>query len=78
MNYKNKHFKVFEREYESKFSGYRDENIEDKEKYIKKKLSNLPIHQLTRQLKIIELVWVSTLLVCIHRLCGMKIVYIPK
>ena len=42
-------------EYESIFSDYRDENVEEKEKYINEKLSDLPIHQLIRLLKIIEL-----------------------
>ena len=37
MEYKNKHFKVFEKEYESQFNDYRDENIEEKEKYINEK-----------------------------------------
>ena len=55
MKYKNKHYKIFEREYESNFSDYRDENLEEKEKYINEKLSDIPIYQLIRQLKIIEL-----------------------
>ena len=57
MNYKNKHYKVFEEEYESNFSDYRDENLEENRKYINEKISDLPIHQLIRQLKIIELLW---------------------
>ena len=57
MNYKKKHFKVFEKEYEDQFNEYRDENIEYKEKYINEKLSDLPIHQLIGQLKTIELLW---------------------
>ena len=57
MKYKNEHFKIFEKEYENQFSDYRHENIEDKEKNINEKLSDLPIHQLIRQLKIIELLW---------------------
>ena len=57
MNYKNKHYKIFEKEYESNFSDYRDENLEEKQKYIKDKLSDLPLHQLIRQLKIIGLLW---------------------
>ena len=39
MNYKNKHYKFFEKEYESNFSDYREENVEEKEKYINEKLS---------------------------------------
>ena len=37
MEYKNKHFKVFEKEYESQFNDYRDEKIEEKGKYIHEK-----------------------------------------
>ena len=32
MEYKNKHFKIFEKEYEDQFDDYRDENVEEKEK----------------------------------------------
>ena len=55
MNNKNKHLKIFEQEYENQFNEYRDENVEDKEKYNNEKLSELPIHELIRQLKIIVL-----------------------
>ena len=34
LNYKNKHFKIFEQEYENQLTDYRDEYIEEKEKYI--------------------------------------------
>ena len=57
MKYKNKHLKIFEKEYENQFSEYRNENKEEKEKYINKKLSDLPIHQLIRQLRTNELLW---------------------
>ena len=57
MNYKNEHLKIFQKEYESNFTVYRDENVEEKEKYINEKLSELPIHQLIRQLKINKLLW---------------------
>ena len=57
MIYKNKHLKIFEKEYESNFCDYRDEDIEEKEKYINEKLGKLPIHQLIKQIKIIELLW---------------------
>ena len=46
MEYKNKQFKVFEKENESQFNDYRDENIAEKEKYINKKLSNLSLHKI--------------------------------
>ena len=57
MKYKKEHFKIFEKEYENQFIDYRDENVEEKEKYIDEKLGDLPIHQLIKQLKIIELLW---------------------
>ena len=57
MEYKNKYFKIFEKEYENQFDDYRDENIEEKEKYINEKLSQLPIHQLIKQIKLEELLW---------------------
>ena len=57
MEYKNKHFKIFEKEYENQFDDYRDEDIDEKEKYINEKLSQLPIHQLIKRIKLIELLW---------------------
>ena len=57
MEYKNKYFKKFEKEYENQFDDYRDENIEEKEKYINEKLSELRLHQLIKQIKIYELLW---------------------
>ena len=77
-NYKNKHLKFFEKKHENQFSDYRDENVEEKQKYINEKLSELPIHQLIRQSKIIELLWALIVLVCIHRQWGIKILYIQN
>ena len=57
MEYKNKHFKIFEKEYESQFKDYRDENAEGKERYINEKLSELPIHKIIKQIKLVELLW---------------------
>ena len=57
MKNKNEYFKIFEKEYENQFSDYRNEKIEEKEKYISEKLSDLPTHQLTKQFKKIELLW---------------------
>ena len=37
MNYKNKHLKLFEKGYENQFNDYRDENVEEKQKYINEK-----------------------------------------
>ena len=36
---------------------YRDEDVDKKEKYINEKSSKLPIHQLLKQIKSIELLW---------------------
>ena len=55
MNYKKKHYKIFEKEHESYFSDFREENVEEKDKYINEKLGELPIHQLIGQIKKIEL-----------------------
>ena len=55
LSYKNKHLKIYEKEYENQFNDYRDEDVEDKKKYIKQKLSQLPIHQIIKQIKIDEL-----------------------
>ena len=57
MNYKNKHFENFEKEYENQFKDYTDEDVEEKEKFINEKLSEIPIHQLIKLLKIFELLW---------------------
>ena len=57
MEYKNKHFKVLEKEYEDQLHDCRDENVEDKDKYINEKLGEPPIHQLISQLKKTELLW---------------------
>ena len=57
IEYKNKYFKIFEKEYESQFNDYRDENVDEKEKYINEKLRQLPIHRLIKQIKLEELLW---------------------
>ena len=57
MEYKNKHFKIFEREYEDQFDDYRDENVEEKENYINEKLSNLRLSKIIKQIELIELLW---------------------
>ena len=56
-NYKIKHFKILEKDYENHFNDYRDEDEEEKEKYINEKLSKLPIHQLIKQIKLDDLLW---------------------
>ena len=57
LNYKNGHFTIFEKEYENQFNVYRDDNVEEIENYINEKLSQLPIHQLIKQIKLDELLW---------------------
>ena len=57
MEYKNKHFKIFEKEYEDQFDDYRDENVEEKEKYINEKLSNLRLHKMIKRIELIHLLW---------------------
>ena len=54
LNYKNKHFKNYEKDYEKKFNDYKDEDVEEKEKYINEKISQLPIHQIIKQIKLDE------------------------
>ena len=57
MEYKNKHFKIFEKEYEDQFDDYRDEDEEEKEKYINEKLGNLRLHKLIQKIELIHLLW---------------------
>ena len=57
MEYNNKHFKVFEKEYESQFDDYRDENVEEKETYINEKLSILRLHKILKRIELIHLLW---------------------
>ena len=57
MEYKNKHLKIFEKGYESQFNDYRDENVEEKEKYINEKLSNLRLHKIIKRIELIHLLW---------------------
>ena len=57
MEYKNKHFKIFEKKYEAQFDDYRDEDIEEKEKYINEKLSNLRLHEMIKRIELIHLLW---------------------
>ena len=57
MEYKNKHFKIFEKEYEGQFDDYRDEDVEEKEKYINEKLSELRLHKIRKRIELIHLLW---------------------
>ena len=57
MEYKNKHFKIYENEYEDQFNDYRDQNVEEKEKYINEKLSNLSLHKIIKRIELNHLLW---------------------
>ena len=57
LRYKNKFYDIYEKEYENQFIDYRDENEEDKEKYINEKLGNLRIHKLLKQIELVHLLW---------------------
>ena len=57
MEYKNKHYKIFEKEYEDQFVDYRDEDVEEKEKYINEKLSILRLHKIIKRIELIHLLW---------------------
>ena len=76
LNYKNKHFKIYEKEYENQFNDYRDEDEEGKEKYINEKLSKLPIHQIIKQKKLKNFYGISMMLGYILVLCGVARQYI--
>ena len=54
MNYRNKHFRIYEKEYENQSNDYREDDREEK-KIVNEKLGKLPIHQLSKQIKLYEL-----------------------
>ena len=54
MEYKNKHFEIFEKEYEDQSIDFRNENVE---KYINEKLSNLRLHKIIKRTELIHLLW---------------------
>ena len=76
LEYKNKQFKIFEKENEDQFDNYRDEEVEEKEIYINKKLSELRLHKKIKRIELIHLLWDFDAVVYIQVLCGMKIVII--
>ena len=57
LRYKKKHFEIFEKEYESKFDDYRNENVDEKEKDINEKLSNIRLHKIIKQIELDHLTW---------------------
>ena len=59
MEYKNKHFKIVEKEYEDQFDDYRLENEDEKQKYINEILSNLRLHKIVKRIELVHLLWDS-------------------
>ena len=59
MEYKNKQFKIFEKQYENQFNDYRHENIDEKEKYINEKSSNLRLFKIIKRIELVDLLWDS-------------------
>ena len=57
MKYKNKHFKMFEKDFEGQFNDYGHENIEAKERFINEKLSNLRLHKILKRRELVHLLW---------------------
>ena len=57
LKYKKKHYEIFEKESEDQFDDYRNEDVEEKEKYINEKLSNLRLHNLIKRIELIHLLW---------------------
>ena len=55
MEYRNKQFKIFEKEYENQFNYYRLEKEDEKQKYISEKLSNLRLHKMIKRIELIHL-----------------------
>ena len=55
LRYKKKHHEIFEKEYENQFNDYRDEDVEDKEKFNNKKIGDLRLHKLIKQIELIHL-----------------------
>ena len=57
MRYKKKYYDIYKKEYENQFNDYRDENEDDKEKYINENVGNLRIHKLLKQIELAHLLW---------------------
>ena len=57
LKYKKKYYDIYEKEYENQFNDYRDEDLDEKEKYINEKLGNLRIHKLLKQIELVHLLW---------------------
>ena len=57
LRYEKKYYDIYEKEYESQFNDYRDEDVDQKEKHINEKLGNLRIHKLLKQIELVHLLW---------------------
>ena len=57
LRHKKKHYEIFEKEYESQFNDYRDEDVEENEKYINEKLSEIRLHKIIRRIELVHLIW---------------------
>ena len=57
LRYKKKYYDIYEKEYESQFNDYRDEGVDEKEKYKNEKLGNLRLHKLIQRIELIHLLW---------------------
>ena len=58
LRHKKRNIMIFiKKEYESQFNDYRDEDEDEKEKYINKKLGELRLHKLLKQIELIHLLW---------------------
>ena len=57
LRYIKKCYDIYKKEYENQFNDYREEDEDDKIKYINEKLGNLRIHKLLKQIELIHLLW---------------------
>ena len=57
LRYKKKNYDIYKKEYEDQFNDYRDEDVDEKEKYKNEKLGNLRLHKLIKQIELIHLLW---------------------
>ena len=57
IKYKNENLELIKEEYEYKFNYYRDIDEEEIEKYINRKLGELPIHKFLQQLSWNDFIW---------------------
>ena len=56
-NIKTNILESLEKKFENQFNDYRDEIVEEKEKYSNEKLSNLGLHKIIKRMELIHLLW---------------------